>query len=212
MISARINVLAGVNGSGKSSVLGEFIRSSGGDFFNPDSFTREIRERHSDWSLKRAQIFAWEASKDQLLTAIEEGKRYSFETTLGGKTITQTLIDGAEKGARISVFYVGLESVELNIQRVKERVAQNGHDIPIGKIRERFKNSPLNLVRLMPYLNSLVLYDNSHPVEVGAPPKPSVLLRIKERKLISSDDLIRPDFPEWAQPLAMRAIDLFPSG
>ncbi|MCU0698059.1 MAG: hypothetical protein MUC96_16255 [Myxococcaceae bacterium] len=39
---ARITVLAGVNGAGKSSVVGERLRQSGGEYFNPDEVTRKF--------------------------------------------------------------------------------------------------------------------------------------------------------------------------
>ena len=37
-----ITVLAGVNGAGKSSVAGAYIRAAGGDYYNPDEFTRSL--------------------------------------------------------------------------------------------------------------------------------------------------------------------------
>ena len=37
-----ITVLAGVNGAGKSSVAGAYIRQKGGDYYNPDEFTRSL--------------------------------------------------------------------------------------------------------------------------------------------------------------------------
>ncbi len=39
---ARITVIAGVNGAGKSSVAGTALRQSGGEYFNPDEVTRAI--------------------------------------------------------------------------------------------------------------------------------------------------------------------------
>ena len=41
-------------------------------------------------------------------------------------------------------------STTIQLQRVQERVAAGGHDIPEQKIRERYVNSRANLVKLMP--------------------------------------------------------------
>ena len=38
---AQIHVLAGVNGVGKSSVVGATIRDKGGEYYNPDEAARE---------------------------------------------------------------------------------------------------------------------------------------------------------------------------
>ncbi len=35
-------VLAGVNGAGKSSLLGRFLQEDGATWFNPDAFTRDL--------------------------------------------------------------------------------------------------------------------------------------------------------------------------
>ena len=45
MAAPRINVLAGVNGSGKSSVAGATIRSAGGDYYNPDEAAAGFRRK-----------------------------------------------------------------------------------------------------------------------------------------------------------------------
>jgi predicted ABC-type ATPase len=41
-----IYVLAGTNGAGKSSVLGEMTRAEGADYFNPDEVARDILEEN----------------------------------------------------------------------------------------------------------------------------------------------------------------------
>jgi predicted ABC-type ATPase len=61
----------------------------------------------------------------------------------------------------VRVWYVGLSSPELHIARVRARVAKGGHDIPEPRIRERYDASRLNLIRLLPRLSELWVYDNS---------------------------------------------------
>ena len=65
------------------------------------------------------------------------------------------------------------------MQRVKERVAAGSHDIPEQKIRERYLTSRANLVRLLPHLASLRVFDNSADADPkkAQPPRP-VLLRV----------------------------------
>lgn len=210
MPSSTIQVFAGVNGSGKSSILGERIKAAGGFFYNPDSFTSELMVADPSLSLKEAQSHAWAHGRDSLEEAIRTGKTYAFETTLGGNTITRILMNAAKSGTKISVFYIGLASVELNIERVAARVANNGHDIPTEKIIQRWTGSVVNICNLLPHLNDLFVYDNSESVACGESPKTKLLVSIRDQKLLTPNSvLLSPDYPEWAQPIAMAAIDAF---
>lgn len=133
---------------------------------------------------------------------------FAFETTLGGNTITRILRNAAISGTLISVFYIGLESVDLNIARVAARVSSGGHDIPTEKIMQRWFGSIENICALLPYLNELRVYDNSETVEAGESPKTKLLLSISNGKLQTpAEYLLSPDFPEWAQPIAITALD-----
>ena len=210
MAQSTIYVFAGVNGSGKSSILGEFVKSQGGSFFNPDAYAKDLMAIDRSLSLAEAQSEAWLFGKNELESACDEGAPFAFETTLGGNTITSILLSAAKSGAKISVYYIGLNSVELNIERVAARVARGGHDIPIEKIRQRWEGSLLNIIKLLPYLNELLVYDNSKTVAEASRPAPETLIRISNQKIVGgSQSLLYDDFPEWAQPIAMEAINVF---
>lgn len=207
MSGSSIHVFAGVNGSGKSSILGEHINSLGESFFNPDAYTKELMAEGS-LSLKAAQSEAWAYGRNSLVDAINGGNSFAFETTLGGKTITRILKNAAVSGTNIAVYYIGLASVELNIQRVAERVAIGGHDIPIEKIRERWYGSIKNICTLLPHLHELRVYDNSVSVKSGVNPRVSLLLSMKGGILLTPrEDLFRDDFPEWAKPIVAVALE-----
>ncbi|MGJ8654492.1 MAG: zeta toxin family protein [Opitutaceae bacterium] len=208
MQPSSIHVFAGVNGSGKSSILGGFIESQGGSYFNPDTYTRDLLAIDPSLTLAEAQSEAWNFGKDALQNACDTGSSFAFETTLGGNTIPKILLHAALNDTKISVYYIGLNSVELNIERVAARVARGGHDIPIEKIRQRWEGSILNIIQLLPHLNELLVYDNSKTVKVGAHPEPELLIKISEGTIHGGkNSLLREDFPEWAQPIAMEAIN-----
>ncbi len=46
-----------------------------------------------------------------------------------------------EKGYKIHVFFLWIPSTDLAIARVKDRVAQGGHNVPVKDIKRRFKRS-----------------------------------------------------------------------
>ena len=203
-----IAVLAGVNGAGKSSIAGGFLQEKGDTFFNPDTVAQQIRQLHPDISLTLANAHAWQIGKSLLEQAIARGRDYRFETTLGGRTIAHLLENAARSGHRLRIWFCGLASPELHLQRVRSRVAHGGHDIPEEKIRERWNRSRENLIRLLPLIDHLRVYDNSvdaDPAE-GHRPKPVLLLETQRGKITAPADLS--GAPGWAQPIIAAAIHL----
>ena len=203
---ACIWVLAGTNGAGKSSIGGELLRRSGGEYFNPDEIARLLLQKHPSWRPRQANAAAWEAGVRLLDAAIREGREHFFETTLGGATITSKLESAIEAGFEVRIWYVGLESVELHLARVAARVARGGHDIPESDIRRRFDNSRRNLIRLIPRLTELKLFDNSAEAEVrGGPlPEPRLLLHLRGDRVIELADPAM--VHDWAKPIIAAAL------
>lgn len=206
--TATITVLAGVNGAGKSSIGGGFTEGAQGAYFNPDSVALHIRALHPDISHPLANGQAWQIGRALLEQAIAEGRDYRFETTLGGRTIADLLERAARSGHRVNVWFCGLASPEMHLARVARRVAQGGHNIPAGKIRERWNTSRENLIRLLPGLHHVRLYDNSieaDPAE-GRTPQPVLWLEMKNRRITAPADLS--GAPGWVQPILAAAMVL----
>ena len=205
---ARLYVLAGVNGAGKSSVGGAAIRSFGGDYYNPDEAARALMEANPGLDQVRANSVAWQQGKRLLERAIHEHLDFAIETTLGGTTMLRLLIEAASVGIEVRVWYVGLASADLHIERVRQRVRLGGHDIPEADIRRRYRHSRLNLVQLMPSLTELRVYDNSAPADpaTGRTPQPVLVLHVKHGRIVGPSDLSAT--PEWAKPIVAAAVDL----
>ena len=205
---SRIYVIAGVNGAGKSSVGGAAFRSFGGDYYNPDEAARELMAASPGPSQAEAHIAAWQQGTKLLRQAIEEHLDFAFETTLGGNTIPRLLAEAAAQGIGVYVWYAGLSSPELHIQRVRSRVRRGGHDIPEDTIRRRYGRSRLNLIALLPLLAALRIYDNSAEAdpEAGAIPVPVLVLHTERGKILNLDNL--PQAPDWAKPIVAGALKL----
>ncbi len=194
-----IYVLAGTNGAGKSTALGAYLGRRGADYINPDELTRELMAADPSLSLNDANSRAWYINRDALETAINRRATYSFETTLGGSTITQLLERALDSGMEVRMLYVGLASPELHIARVQARVALGGHAIDENTIRTRYDSSRQNLLRLLPRLSELALYDNSEEAALKEEPRPVLLLvtRAGQAEFIADLDLV----PDWAKPI-----------
>jgi predicted ABC-type ATPase len=205
-----IIVLAGVNGAGKSSVLSALLLDEGLDGFNPDRYAAALM-RELRLGLAEANARAWQHGKSLLETAIATRSNHAFETTLGGDTIARLLREAA-KTHEVLMLYCGLASPELHIARVAQRVAHQGHPIANEKIRERWKTSRANLVRLLPVLSQLQVFDNSVSVPAGEDiPDPELVLEVERGRIVFPDVLSREALaavPGWAQPILEAAIQL----
>ena len=202
-----IYVLAGTNGAGKSSIGGEMIRASGGEYFNPDEAARDILAANPGASIVEANSAAWHEGKRLLERAIAERGNFAFETTLGGATIADLLARAIDAGIEVHVWYVALASPELHLARVKARVARGGHDIPERDIRRRYDASRQNLIELLPKLASLRVYDNSadaNPAD-GQAPEPKLLLHMERGKIVEHCELATA--PDWVKPILLTALD-----
>lgn len=208
MPAPRLYVLAGVNGAGKSSLGGAVFRASNADYFNPDEAAAKIRSIHRHVDTIEASSLAWNLGRSLLEKAIASRLNFAFETTLGGDTMTNLIAEGARNGFEVSVWYVGLSSIELHLARVKARVARGGHDIPETLIRKRWDRSRQNLIYLLPALTRLRVFDNSAPADLvkGPAPRPQLLLELDRGKITSPKDLT--PTPAWAKPIVAAALKL----
>ena len=193
-----IFVLAGVNGAGKSSIGGAAIRAAGQDWYNPDELAHAMQAQFPNRTLQQINSAVWLEGLHRLEGAIRDKNNFAFETTLGGSTITNTLLDAIAAGVPVNVWYCGLDSVELHIERVAARVAHGGHDIPEDLIRSRYKTSIHNLCRLTPGLTRLAVYDNSRPLDDHGLPNIRRLLQVVNDKVLQLDQ----NMPDWAKPVA----------
>ena len=193
-----ITVLAGVNGAGKSSIGGSALRAAGQNWYNPDDSARALQARFPDRPLDEVNSQVWHDGLDRLKQAIRGDRDFAFETTLGGNTITNTLLKAIASGIPVNIWYCGLASPELHIERVQARVARGGHAIPKDLIYSRYKTSMQNLCLLATGLHQLVVYDNSQPLGHDGTPNVRQLLLFNNDRIEQLDW----DMPEWAKPVA----------
>ena len=208
----QIFVLAGCNGAGKSSIGGQAFQAAGIPYFNPDLAAREAIAAATVlarvMTQGEANAWAWGEGVARLRRAIARRGNYALETTLGGDTIVELLMEATGRGLDVNVWFVGLDSMELHIARVQQRVARGGHDIARADIERCYVRCRLNLIRLLPTLSQLLVYDNSAHVRSDAAVMagPRLVLRCVRGAIAGPADLART--PAWAKPIVAAAIKL----
>jgi predicted ABC-type ATPase len=150
----------------------------------------------------------------RLEEAIAKDLNHAFETTLGGKSVTAKILQAAKTHA-VLIWFCGLSSPELHIARVEARVAAGGHPIPEEKIRERYPNAQLNLIKLMPHVSHIKVYDNSAEAAAdGTVPDPVLVLEMEDGQVVSPapDDLKELQrAPEWSKSILEAALRTEPA-
>ena len=181
------------------------LLQQGVEYFNPDKAAMQIRSANPGITNEEANSAARRQGKRLLERAIAERLNFAFETTLGGHTIA-ALLEALSMGIEVRIWLRGLSSPELHIARVHSGVARGGHDIPETAIRERYDRSRLNLIRLMPKLTELRVYDNSQEADphAGVTPELALILHLARARIVSSCRLT--DTPQWAKPILRAAI------
>jgi predicted ABC-type ATPase len=158
----RCVVIAGPNGSGKTTFAHEFLPRGAGivHFVNADLIAAGLSPfRPSLVALSAGRLLLREL--DRLAS---DRADFAFESTLSGLTYVRRFQRWKRAGYRIEIVYLRLASPRLALRRIAARVKQGGHDVPAGDVRRRFDRGWVNFVTVYrPLADSWAVYDNSGP-------------------------------------------------
>ncbi|MCE2615977.1 zeta toxin family protein [Phocaeicola oris] len=162
---ATLYIIAGCNGAGKTtasySVLPEILGCR--EFVNAD----EIAKGLSPFNPSSVAIQAGRLMIQRIMGLLTSGETFSVETTLSTRSYLSLIKQAQEKGYTVSLIYFWLNSPELAIERVRQRVANGGHDIPPLVVRRRYRSGLENLFKIyMPCVDYWMLADNSNTPRV----------------------------------------------
>jgi predicted ABC-type ATPase len=136
MIEKNIIIIAGPNGAGKTTFAREFLPQEANcpTFINADLIAQGLSPFRPEAAARRAGRIMLEMIAD----CERRGESFAIETTLSGRGYARMIPAWRGAGYRVVIFFLELQSVELAVRRVADRVAQGGHDIPERVIRRRF--------------------------------------------------------------------------
>ena len=87
---------------------------------------------------------------------------FSIETTLATRSYTRLIQRAQNAGYKVSLIYFWLNSPELAVNRVLQRVNEGGHNVPMDVIYRRYQAGINNLFQIyMPRVDYWLLADNS---------------------------------------------------
>jgi predicted ABC-type ATPase len=153
-------VLAGPNGAGKTTFAREFLPDEAQcpTFVNADLIASGL----SPFRPEAAAMRAGRLMRELLDKLAARGESFAFETTLADRSYARRIAAWQAAGYHVTILFLALPSADAAIQRVRERVAQGGHDIPEAVIRRRFAVGRANFETLYkPLADAWALYDSS---------------------------------------------------
>ena len=160
-----ILIIAGPNGAGKTTFAREFLPNEANcpTFVNADL----IAEGLNPLQPEKEAVAAGRMMLDMIRRYVAEGRSFSFETTLSGRTYASMIPRWQEQGYRVRLYFLRLPSPEMAVERVRQRVATGGHSVPDDVISRRF-NAGLNNFETIyrPLVDEWRLYDSTGPTPV----------------------------------------------
>ena len=152
-----LTVIAGPNGSGKST-LTRFLEFEGRDrLLDPDSIARGLSPENPP----AAAITAGRTVLRRTADYLNRGVSFAIETTLSSPGRMDLIRKARARGYEIRLLFIGLDSPERCISRIRNRAALGGHFIPDADVRRRYARSAANAGKALRLADSARFYDNS---------------------------------------------------
>ncbi len=152
-----LTVIAGPNGSGKSTLTRPSKFPGRDRLLDPDTIARGL----SPLNPTGAAIAAGREVLKRTADYLNLGLSFAVETTLSSRGRLDLIRKAKSRGYEIGLVYIGLDSPERCITRVRNRATRGGHSVPDADVRRRYTRSVANAVQALRLADVAKFYDNS---------------------------------------------------
>ena len=155
--SKQLWLLAGGNGSGKSTFYRTQLQPRGLPFVNADNIAKQVfPDAPEAYSYQAASIA--ERLRNELL---EQGRSFCFETVFSHPSKIDFVGKAKALGYEVIIVFVHLSTAELNKARITQRVEEGGHTVPEDKVVSRIPRTMQNIKTALSLADKAYLLDNS---------------------------------------------------
>lgn len=136
-------VIAGPNGSGKTTFVSEYLRDSEDSvYISADAIAERLVSRPEE--MDSVKIQAGRRFIKEIHELIEAGTDFIVEVTLSGKGFARIIDRLKSAGYTVAIVFIFLKSAETSVARVRNRVQAGGHHVPTEDVIRRFYRSKHN--------------------------------------------------------------------
>jgi predicted ABC-type ATPase len=169
-------LVAGSNGAGKSTFIKDekFIKLLNllqkrfhtqalkpYQIINPDIISISHLMINPEIDETAANLWAVQEIEKSINKYFNLCKGFAIETVLSTDKYIKYVEEAKLKGYITAIIYIGLDSPETAIKRVRMRVKTGGHDVSEDKIRKRFYNSINHIKDFVKLSNFSIIYSNA---------------------------------------------------
>jgi len=156
-VKKQLWLLAGGNGAGKSTFYRLFLQNTGMSFINADLIAKQIAPDSPEANSYEAAAIAAKLRTSYL----KKGLSFCFETVFSHPSKIDFVAEAKSQGYEIILVYIHLETSELNLARIAQRVSEGGHSVPEEKVLTRIPRTVSNIHDVLPLVDTAQIYDNS---------------------------------------------------
>jgi len=147
-MSKKLFIVAGANGSGKTTFAKLLTEQYNLTFVNADEIAKEIDPNNTTGG----ELAAGRVFFERVDELIRTEQSFALESTLSGLYLRKLIKRVKEQGYSVDLIYIFLENPKVCIGRIKERVLKGGHHVPEHDVIRRYfrsKNNFWNIYRLL---------------------------------------------------------------
>ncbi len=165
----EFTIVAGAVGVGKSSFIGVLapLKNSLGKIISDNDMTAVHR----------------------IQSCMDDGADFTLESTLSGENTLAVIKTAAEKGYRITLYYIAVNSAEECLHRISNRVRKGGKNVPAKEVMRSYLHRFDALPLILPYCDSARFYDNENGFRYVA--------ECRNGEIIYADNR----YPDWLKEL-----------
>jgi len=147
-------MVCGPNGAGKSTYTSGARKEGMTNipFIDPDQIAKERQ---------CSPLEAGKIASSEIKRHLQEGSSFGRESTLSSKFDLQLIQIAKEQNFTVSLVFVGINSANHSMERVKDRHANGGHFVPDEDVKRRYDRCMENLPEAIRQVDQALIIDNS---------------------------------------------------
>lgn len=155
----NLYIIAGPNGSGKTTFSLEYQKQYNLEYLNNDEIAKSINPSNPN----SKQVTSGKIFFNKIEESFKNQNDFILETTLSGNYINRIITKATSLNYNVKLIFLFLDNYQVCIERISERVKKGGHHVPDEDVIRRFYRSQLNFWnRIKSQCDDWFLIYNSH--------------------------------------------------